>query len=155
MGGSTQGGSVAVVSSAPLFAVTGASVIGSGTGALVIGSGRAESVKALSSSPAAAAAVTEASRLGFGLAARGDIRGWGATKGPTRKGGSTGLDCWYSDALVGVYWVMVGIGRRVSPGLDIQDYGMAVRSMKAQWDVGWEVGLVGGGCVGGTMKIFL
>lgn len=31
---------------------------------------------------------------------------------------------------------MVGIGRRVSPGLDIQDYGMAVRSMKARWDVG-------------------
>ena len=104
-----QGGSVTEVSSAPLFAETGASVIGSG---------HAESVKALSSSPAAAA-VTEASRLGSGLAARGDIRGWGATKGPTRKGGSTGLDCWYSDALVGVYWVMVGIGRVVSPGLDI------------------------------------
>ena len=109
-----QGGSVTEVSSAPLFAETGASVIGSG---------HAESVKALSSSPAAAAAaaaaVTEASRLGFKLAARGDIRGWGASKGPTRKGGSTGLDCWYSDALVGVYWVMVGIGRVVSPGLDI------------------------------------
>ena len=113
-----QGGSVTEVSSAPLFAETGASVIGSG---------HAESVKALSSSPAAAAAdVTEASRLGFGLAARGDIRGWGATTGPTRKGGGTGLDCWYSDALVGVYWVMVGIGQRVSPGLDIQDYGIPV-----------------------------
>ena len=66
MGGSTQGGSVTEVSSAPLFAETGASVIGSG---------HAESVKALSSSPAAAAAaaaaVTEASRLGFGLAAGG------------------------------------------------------------------------------------
>ena len=24
-------------------------------------------------------------------------------KGPTRKGGSMGLDCWYSDALVDVY----------------------------------------------------
>lgn len=111
MGGSLQGGSVTEVSSAPLFAETGASVIGSG---------HAESDKALSSSPAAAAAaVTEASKLGFKLAARGDIRGWGASKGPTRKGGSTGLDCWYSDALVGVYWVMVGIGRMVSPGLDI------------------------------------
>ena len=107
-----QGGSVTEVSSAPLFAETGASVIGSG---------HAESVTALSSSPAAAAAaVTEASRLGFGLAAGGDIRGWGTSKGPTRKGGLTGLDCWYSDALVGVYcWVMVGIGRMVSPGLDI------------------------------------
>ena len=107
-----QGGSVTEVSSAPLFAETGASVIGSG---------HAESVKALSSSPAAAAAaaVTEASRLGFKLAARGDIRGLGTSKGQTRKGGSTGLDCWYSDALVGVYWVMVGIRRVVSPGLDI------------------------------------